>query len=220
MRRSENTSRTFRENIHSYCYIRYYCNAISKQEYLSHHFGSLAPLLCGAVSLFTLCDWMRPFLQARLFYLAGPRWLSPVKRRKRWSVFAVMVNERNDTECENVLMTPLETALLEEAVSIRPPTPYHLLPRVSHDVGRDFSLEMMWNYIVRGNGYNVCLKPQDRLWFSNNSAFLFLFFSLFFENCHQTSAQRGNAKIFRCKHFTAQQNNGWAWTMQNKASLS
>lgn len=61
-----------------------------------------------------------------------------------------MVNEGNDSESENVLMTPLDVALplnLDEAVSIRslPVTapPSQLLLRVSHDVGRDFTSEMM-----------------------------------------------------------------------------
>lgn len=145
---------------------------------------------------------MRPFLQARLFYLANPCWLSPVKRRNRWSVFAVMVNERNDSECENVLMTPLETALslnLEEAVSIRPPPTTHPLPSPSQGfpwcwqgflLGDDVKLycQGQWIQCVPETTRQAVVFQQHCISFS-----FFLFF--YFGNCHQTSVQRGNARI-------------------------
>lgn len=56
-----------------------------------------------------------------LLFSPVPVEFQPVKRRNRQSVFAVMVNEVDDSECENVLMTPLREALplnLDEALSI------------------------------------------------------------------------------------------------------
>lgn len=51
--------------------------------------------------------WLdKAFLPSRRFYSAGPCWIVPVKRQSRWSVFAVMVNEGNDSEFKNMLMTP------------------------------------------------------------------------------------------------------------------
>lgn len=65
-----------------------------------------------------------------------------------------MVNQGNHSEFENMLMSPLETAIplnLEEAVF---PSQAPWLPlSVFHDVGRDFALEMMRNDVVHDNGY-------------------------------------------------------------------
>lgn len=160
----------------SYCYITYYCNAISKQEYLSHRSGSLS--LRRGTPVHTL--WLdEAFLQARHFYLAGPCWISPVKRWNTWSVSAVMVNEGNDSEFENVLMTPLETALplnLEEAVSIRSPT-------LSPTPSQGFPMMLAgtsprrWCEIILSRAMDtMCVWDlHDRLCFSNNAGFLFFF---------------------------------------------
>lgn len=80
---------------------------------------SLSVSLTGSVCLSPSCDWTRPSCRLCASIQPVPGWIAPVKRRSRWSVFAVMVNGGNDSEFENMLMTPLETASplnLEEAV--------------------------------------------------------------------------------------------------------
>lgn len=120
-----------------YCNITHSCNAISEQQYLSHCSLSLSGAGVPALSL-----WLdEGFLQALCFYSVSPRWIAPVKRQRRWSVSAVMVNEGNDSIFENMLMAPLETAIpqnLEQATfSITSPGSLWRLPL---RVGRDFHI--------------------------------------------------------------------------------
>lgn len=101
------------------------------------------------------------------------------KRQSRWSVFAVMDNEGNDSEFENMLMTPLETAIplnLEEAV---------------------FPTKMRWNDTVQGNGWNVGLRPP----YSKTGFHLFCLF-----DSSQSSSQHRNRYTSRCIYFIEKHN--------------
>lgn len=102
-------------------------NAICGQQYLSHCSLSLPPSLSpsqAGVPVRSL--WLDlVFLRARHFYWTGPCCIASFKRRSRWSAFAVIVNEGNDSEFKNMLMTPLETAValnVDEAVFPPPPS--------------------------------------------------------------------------------------------------
>lgn len=109
----------------SSCCITHYCNAMSKQDCGPLSSGSPAVFLSKALGAHASS---RPVIGrgllagSALLFSPVPVEYQPVKRQNRQSVFAVMVNEVDDSECEHVLMTPLREALplnLDEALSIR-----------------------------------------------------------------------------------------------------
>lgn len=126
---SRKISTTFRlvhtDRTSSSCCITHYCNAMSKQDYLPLSSGSPAVFLSKALGAPTSSHPVigRSLLAgSALLFSPVPVEYQPVKQQNRQSVFAVMVNEVDDSECENVLMTPLREALplnLDEALSIR-----------------------------------------------------------------------------------------------------
>lgn len=97
-------------------------NAICGQQYLSHCSLSLSLSGWRACPLPVIG---RGFPAGSAFLLNRPCCIASFKRRSRWSAFAVMVNEGNDSEFKNMLMTPLETAValnVDEAVFPPPPS--------------------------------------------------------------------------------------------------
>lgn len=159
-------------------------------QFLNHNISPVAWALSlsGWYACRTL--WLdEAFLWAWRFYSAGPRWIAPVKWQSRWSVFAVMVNEENDSGFENVLMMPLETQIplnLEEAVF--PSQPHWLLVpcRDSH-VARISPwrwYEIMLSRVQCAWGHSLSsVSKQDWI-----TAFFFY----------------DNTKTFGCRHFIEQ----------------
>lgn len=168
--------------------MTYYCNAISKQEYLT-----FPPLRLSLSKAWYACShpvigWGLPAGSALLFswsllniarqavehmkcFCCYGQW-----RKWQWIWKCADDSTWNSTSsefrggCFHQIPHPL-------------PDSFTGFP---HAVGRDFSSEMMWNYIVQGNGYNVCLRPARQAVFFKQR------WISFFKSSHQTSAQCGN----------------------------
>lgn len=161
------TRREYTARTDSYCCITYSCNAISEPPSLSRA-RSLSQAGTPVRSL-----WLdEAFLQARRFYSAAPCWIAPVKWLSTWSVFAVMVNEGNDSECENMLMTPLETPIpvnLEGAEFPSRPPPFP---------SRGFQFSWQESHLTndvkwyrQGQWIQCACETTPQQWFSSNTKF-------------------------------------------------
>lgn len=148
----------------SYCCITLCCNAISKWDHFTLSFDSRTVCLSEASERHS--EIGRSLLAASaLRFSPVPVEYQPVKRWNRQSVFAVMVNEGDDSECENVLMTPLREALplnLDEALLIRSlPTLSTAFAGFPMMLMRGFHLCNDVKLCCRGQQNNVPQEPRQ-----------------------------------------------------------